>query len=84
MGPYGARQILLFKRFAASIGLVLLFAGRAAAGQIGYVYALLQQDGLINQIYGFRFDQSTGALTLCARNTGWDRSHTPTRHSPSP
>jgi 6-phosphogluconolactonase len=52
------------RRFAMSIGLVALLAGSASAGQIGFVYALQQVDGGTNQIYGFRFDQSTGVLTL--------------------
>jgi hypothetical protein len=64
MGPQATRPfLLLFTRLVASIGLVVLCAGSAAAGPIGFVCALLQNDGAMNQIYGFRFDLSTGALT---------------------
>jgi 6-phosphogluconolactonase (cycloisomerase 2 family) len=58
-----SRHILLF-RVVVSIGLVALLAGSAAAGQIGFVYALQQVNGGANQIYGFRFDSSSGGLTL--------------------
>src|SRR5262245_5286073 len=44
-------------------GVVVLFAGPAAAGQSGFVYALQQINGAANQIHGFRIDETTGTLT---------------------
>jgi 6-phosphogluconolactonase len=49
---------------AASVVLVALIAGSAAASQIGFVYSLEQVSSGANQIYGFRFEPGTGALTL--------------------
>jgi 6-phosphogluconolactonase len=50
--------------FVTAIGLITLLSSPAAAGQIGFVYALQQVTNGTNQIYGFRLDRSTGALTL--------------------
>jgi 6-phosphogluconolactonase (cycloisomerase 2 family) len=50
----------------ASISLVTLFAGNAAASQTGFVYGLQQVASGPNQIYGFSFNSSTGALTPLA------------------
>ena len=47
----------------ASIALVALLAGSAAASE-GFVYALNQINGGANQIYGYRLDPTSGALTL--------------------
>jgi 6-phosphogluconolactonase (cycloisomerase 2 family) len=56
-------QIRFFARGIVCIALVGLFASRASAGQVGFVYALQQVNGAPNQIHGFRIDETTGALT---------------------
>jgi 6-phosphogluconolactonase (cycloisomerase 2 family) len=53
-------------RLVVCLGLVALFADRAAAGQMGFVYALQQVDGSANQIHGYRIDQTSGELTPLA------------------
>jgi 6-phosphogluconolactonase len=59
-------QIRFVARVVLCVCLVGLFAAQAAAGQIGFVYALQQVDGGANQIHGFRLDQTTGALVALA------------------
>jgi 6-phosphogluconolactonase len=56
-------RVHLLTRVVVCMGLVGLFAGRATAGQFGFVYALQQVDGGANQIHGFRIDETTGVLT---------------------
>src|SRR5262249_60741659 len=43
--------------------LTVISAGQALAGSAGFVYALREVSGGANQIYGFRLDASSGALT---------------------
>ena len=51
----------------ATMLLVVLWAGSAVASEPpGFVYALDQVSGGANQIYGFRLDPLTGALTALA------------------
>jgi 6-phosphogluconolactonase len=59
-------QVLLSGMIATML-LVVVWAGSAAASEPpGYVYALDQVSGGANQIYGFRLDPLTGALTALA------------------
>ena len=51
-------------RCLAAIALVVVIAASAAASDAGFVYALRDVSGGPNQIYGFRLDSGTGALTL--------------------
>ena len=50
-------------RLLAAIALVVLSASQASAHPPGFVYALEQVRGAPQQIYGFRLDPFTGALT---------------------
>jgi 6-phosphogluconolactonase (cycloisomerase 2 family) len=50
-------------RVLAAAGMVVSLANAASATQ-GFLYALNQVDGDANQIYGFRVNPATGALTL--------------------
>jgi 6-phosphogluconolactonase (cycloisomerase 2 family) len=63
MGWTATDQIRLFARVVVCVAFVGLFAGHATAGQIGFVYALRQVNAGANQIYGFRFDETTGVLS---------------------
>ena len=51
------------KKLLVSIALVVLWAGDAAANPPEFIYALRQQHGGTNQIYGFQIDAITGGLT---------------------
>ena len=66
MGRTATDQIRFFARLVICIAFVGFFAGRAVAGQTGFVYALQQVNGGANQIHGFRIDETTGALTAIA------------------
>ena len=60
LGPIVGRRV---RRLLVSIALVALSARAAAAHPPGFVYALEQVRGATQQIYGFRLDPVTGALT---------------------